>query len=85
MLQPVFGLGIRCQDSTMYHKIANHATCFCEDHCSWRMCKLRIPPPECLPSALVETEWTWDDKNSYWIAKVKGNNFLISLIIIHNE
>ena len=80
MIQPDSTLGIHCQDSAMHyrlHHIANHATCFCEDHCSWRMCKLRIPPPECLSSALVATEWAWDDKNSYWIAQVKGNNFLI--------
>ena len=45
-------------------------TCFCEDHCSWRLCRLHQPPEKCLADR--HSEWVWDAQNMYWVAQKKG-------------
>ena len=42
-------------------------TCFCEDHCSWSICRLKNPPKSC-PG--VES-WKMNSFDTYWIAQGK--------------
>ena len=44
-------------------------TCSCEDHCGWDLCRLTIPPMECIKG--THSEWQWDDTKRAWIAQVK--------------
>ena len=46
-------------------------TCFCEDHCSWKTCKLKEPPKTCLAHA--NRNWEYDEQKIYWRTKIKGN------------
>ena len=48
-------------------------TCFCEDHCSWKMCKLKeqdMPPKSCI--AHTDLKWHFDQQKNYWRAKKEG-------------
>ena len=54
-------------------------TCFCEDYCTWRKCKLNVPPVVCLPTNSIASEWAWDPVKSYWVAQIKGKENLILL------
>ena len=45
-------------------------SCYCEDHCSWKKCKLEDPPEGCLIHS--DREWFYDEKNRYWKANLKG-------------
>ena len=44
-------------------------TCFCQDHCSWAVCRMKNPPENC---PKVES-WIWDYNNMYWTAQ--SNNY----------
>ena len=49
----------------------NHPdSCFCEQHCSWEMCKLHEYPNDCLVD--VKSVWKWDSKKHSWVAQVQG-------------
>ena len=49
------------------------STCFCEDHCSWNMCRLNHPPGNCLKrlsmTMVNNVTWQWDSKEKYWVAQ----------------
>ena len=49
-------------------------TCFCEDHCSWNVCRMSDPPIFC-PS--VES-WKWNPLGRYWVAQGKYISLLTS-------
>ena len=42
------------------------AFCLCEDYCSWKGCKLEVPPSNCLPEN--RGAWLWDSNKKIWIA-----------------
>ena len=42
------------------------AYCLCEDNCSWKGCKLEVPPPNCLSEN--KGVWLWDSRKRIWIA-----------------
>ena len=48
-------------------------TCFCEDHCSWDMCRLNEPPELCLENTFSSCDscssWEWDSIRNYWTAQ----------------
>ena len=45
-------------------------TCFCEDHCSWKNCKLDEPPQNCLMYANLK--WDYDQQRNYWKSISEG-------------
>ena len=45
-----------------------NSTCFCEDHCSWSVCRLDQPPINC-PRA---DWWSWDARRMHYVAQVNG-------------
>lgn len=45
-------------------------TCFCEDHCSWKKCKLEQPPQKCLSDSNLQ--WKYDHRKKYWITDLRG-------------
>ena len=45
-------------------------TCFCEDHCSWKRCKMDKPPQRCLDHA--KREWVYDKELKYWRTNLIG-------------
>ena len=45
-------------------------TCFCEDHCSWEVCRLLKPPQKCLAS-MIGAIWAWDREGEAW--RAQGN------------
>ena len=47
-------------------------TCYCEDHCSWKSCRLFIPPQNCLSNIKGEVVWAWDTEIDVWVAQ--GND-----------
>lgn len=49
-------------------------TCFCEDHCSWEICRLINPPKDCLSRIDGGAAWLWDDIEDAWTAQ--GNTGL---------
>ena len=44
--------------------------CFCEDHCSWKVCRLNQPLDEC--AAAGNSKWVWDSRNMHWVAQMTG-------------
>ena len=46
-------------------------TCFCEDHCSWEICRLTNPPKECLSRITGKAVWSLDDNADGWVAQGK--------------
>ena len=44
--------------------------CFCEEHCSWQICRLDRGPDQCLEE--VKSSWTWDSNKLYWVAQFGG-------------
>ena len=42
-------------------------TCFCENHCSWEVCRLVTPTTNCLISA--NAFWNWNTAKDAWVAK----------------
>ena len=45
-------------------------TCFCADHCSWKKCKLEIPPKDCLMYA--NRHWEFNQQTNYWRTDLNG-------------
>ena len=82
MISPTLG-NIKCSlsgtEQTFGKTFGTLKTCFCEDYCTWKKCKLNIPPVECLPTESIASKWVWDLSKSYWVAQVKGIDNLISL------
>ena len=51
-------------------------TCSCEEHCAWDLCRLTIPPGECLQGN--KSQWEWDSVKNAWVAQeIQGNNLYI--------
>ena len=50
-------------------------TCFCEQHCSWEVCRIVDYPEDCLD--IVKSVWKWDSKKHSWVAQVEGKNMNI--------
>ena len=46
-------------------------TCFCEDHCSWKICRLINPPFNCLPKTDDEIAWAWNVTQNAWVSQSK--------------
>ena len=72
----------RCP-SRMHYKTSQdiNGSCSCEDHCSWDMCRLVVPPMECLME--IYSEWQWDYVKKAWVAQViQGNIVLITIKIL---
>ena len=44
-------------------------TCYCEDHCSWNICRLSEPPTCQLDFENTNVRWAWNSDESYWIAQ----------------
>ena len=44
--------------------------CFCEEHCSWKKCRLFDIPLDCLRE--VNSVWNWDLKQKFWVAQLGG-------------
>ena len=44
------------------------STCFCEDHCSWKICRLNDPPIGC-PRVI---SWQWNPTGIHWVAQGKN-------------
>ena len=40
-------------------------TCFCEDYCSWNICRLKHPPINC-PMVM---SWQWYSDGMHWMAQ----------------
>ena len=60
-----------CIGNTLYKK--GFGSCSCEDHCGWDLCRLTLPPMECIEGTF--SEWQWDDKKLAWVAQIKtGKN-----------
>lgn len=72
MLAPYTSYGIQCPEGTTFLQLGNILTCFCEDLCSWRKCKLHPPPANCLSGISVPSEWVWKPNLLFWMAEVKG-------------
>ena len=51
--------------------------CFCEEHCTWKTCRLLEYPAECLKE--VKSTWKWDSMKGCWVAQVGGMMTLIFL------
>ena len=51
-------------------------SCYCEDHCSWKKCKLEDPPEGCLIHS--DRKWFYDEENRYWRANLKGRFAIFS-------
>ena len=45
------------------------SSCFCEDHCSWEVCRLDEAPNTCLPENFV---WVFDTENHLWKSQHSG-------------
>ena len=45
-------------------------SCFCEEHCSWEICRLVDAPEKCLND--VESFWSWDENKYLWVAQKGG-------------
>ena len=58
-------------------------TCFCEDHCSWEICRLRNPPKKCFSS---QAKWAWDAVISAWVALgiIQSLYYLLDYLAIDN-
>ena len=41
------------------------STCFCEDHCSWNVCRLGKPTNYC--STNLRNPWGWDSSRKHWV------------------
>lgn len=52
-------------------------TCFCKDHCSWRICRLNDPPRDC-PKVM---SWQWDSLGLHWVARGKNMDTLNNISI----
>ena len=57
-------------------------TCYCEDHCSWKACRLVNPPINCLSNINDNTVWGWDPREKLW--RAQGNTHLELLVINQN-
>ena len=64
-------LPLRPYDGCYEGTIDNGFTCFCENHCSWEICRLNVPPSECLPTN--NTKWVWNSEKLHW--SLQGNKF----------
>ena len=42
--------------------------CYCEDHCSWEICRLYEAPDECLIG--TDSAWLWDSPKRIWVAQM---------------
>ena len=49
------------------------STCFCEDHCSWNLCRLDQPNQNCLRKLSKTLQnnvtWKWNLNEKYWVAQ----------------
>ena len=62
---------IRPNDGCPKGTIDGITTCFCEDHCSWNVCRLKHPPINC-PMVM---SWRWYSEGMHWMAQ---SNFVLS-------
>ena len=50
-------------------------TCFCEDHCSWNVCRLQFPPDYC--STSQKSPWAWNTQGKFWVVQGGNTNMLV--------
>ena len=73
-----------CATNTNYYELQrseqspNIRTCICEEHCSWDMCNLAVPPDNCLRN--MTSKWQWDFLKDTWIAQVDLGNEISNLV-----
>ena len=66
---------LRPNDGCPKGTIDGISTCFCEDHCSWHVCRLANPPMDC-PKVV---SWQMDSTLNYWVAQDKiGKNWIMN-------
>ena len=46
----------------------DQSNCFCEEHCSWDVCRLEEPPNDCLYG--TKSIWKWDHLKNAWVAQL---------------
>ena len=76
--------GKKCPKDTQYkeNKVGRDLvkTCSCEEHCAWDLCRLAIPPDECLCGS--GSQWQWDTFKNAWIAQItQGNDLYVQNVI----
>ena len=65
-----------CPTNTQYKRLcyttkANceiSETCSCEEHCAWNLCRLTVPPHDCILE--TNSEWQWDTSKNAWVAQI---------------
>ena len=62
--------GFDVRDPNAYVQCDAPDTCFCEDHCSWKRCKIDKPPQSCLTHA--KREWVYIPEGQYWRTNLRG-------------
>ena len=67
-----------CPSQTSYKE--GIGSCNCEDHCSWDLCRLTVPPTRCIEG--TNSEWHWDDTKSAWVAQVNTSTICSAIITI---
>ena len=59
---------IRPKDGCPMDTFDGRSTCFCEDRCSWEVCRLDPPPITC---PMVDW-WSWNSKKMHYVAQRYG-------------
>ena len=66
------GNHIKCPENTIDNLWGE--ICFCEDHCSWDVCRLQKPPEKCLSG--TNSSWVWDYEKMHFTARKKSCIFV---------
>ena len=56
-------------------------TCFCDEYCSWDVCRVDEPPKKCP----MVSSWEWNSNQNYWFARSQGNHLLKSSTFFPNR
>ena len=68
-----------CPKNTQYKvtgETSSMGTCRCEQHCAWDLCRLTIPPKDCLLG--IVGRWMWDSLKNAWVAQENQGNIVDS-------
>ena len=61
----------QCPTNTQYKD--GLGTCICEDHCGWDLCRLTVPPEDCISG--THGKWQWDKVKRAWVAQITLGDF----------
>ena len=62
-----------CPKNTFYKRAIHFKTgskvdtCSCEEHCAWDLCRLTVPPKECIMG--TNSQWQWDKFKNAWVSQ----------------